>query len=683
MTPDEQMPAGAGVLLPATMQISNRFLKTMTFLVILLHLCSINVLGQQRRWNLIDNGGICWLVDRSPTPHTDQIEMSGRQVSLILTYGVDSVSRLVIHKKEVFPMLRIFPNDTHGSLIKEFEQPAQAVLLNGAQVQEKPVSYFYDGTIRMNTSAGPVSITHSIFPSADKAAVIEDCTIKNNGTESVIITITDWIRSDTTEKTKSVYGQYILSNRVEGTGRFTLLPGQQCSYSVITSARKLSDQPYTFSPGYEMSKRKALITGINNDLQLHSPNDTLNQMFAFAKLRAAESIFDTKNGLMHGPGGGSYYAAIWANDQAEYVNPFFPFLGNAAGNESALNCFRLFAGYMNPQYKPLPSSIIAEGTDIWAGAGDRGDQAMIAYGASRFALAYADSIAARKLWPLINWCLTYLQKKKTTDGVIASDADELEGRFPAGKVNLSTNVLAYGALVSASHLAAELGDKGTSEKLMQESQQLRRDIEKYFGANIQGFDTYRYYDGNTKLRSWIGLPLVMGIFERKKQTLKALYSPFLWTKDGMLSESGSKTYWDRSLLYAMRGSFYAGATDSTLKYLNYYSANRLLGEHVPYAIEAWPEGNQRHLSAESGLYCRLITEGLFGIEPTGFKTFTIKPTLPSKWNEMSLDHVKAFNSNFNIRVVRSGKKEQIIIKKAGGKTKVYSFDGAKPIEIKL
>jgi hypothetical protein len=27
---------------------------------------------------------------------------------------------------------------------------------------------------------------------------------------------------------------------------------------------------------------------------------------------------------MHGPGGLRYYAAIWANDQAEYINPWFP-----------------------------------------------------------------------------------------------------------------------------------------------------------------------------------------------------------------------------------------------------------------------------------------------------------------------------------------------------------------------
>ena len=42
---------------------------------------------------------------------------------------------------------------------------------------------------------------------------------------------------------------------------------------------------------------------------------------------------------MHGPGGERFYAAIWANDQAEYINPFFPFLGYDRGNRSALCSF--------------------------------------------------------------------------------------------------------------------------------------------------------------------------------------------------------------------------------------------------------------------------------------------------------------------------------------------------------
>ena len=82
--------------------------------------------------------------------------------------------------------------------------------------------------------------------------------------------------------------------------------------------------------------------------------------------------------------------SITWNDQAEYINPYFPFTGYAYGNASALNSFRHFARFMNDEWKPIPSSIIAEGLDIWNGAGDRGDAAMIAYGASRFALAGGD-----------------------------------------------------------------------------------------------------------------------------------------------------------------------------------------------------------------------------------------------------------------------------------------------------
>ena len=39
----------------------------------------------------------------------------------------------------------------------------------------------------------------------------------------------------------------------------------------------------------------------------------------------------------------------------------------------------------------------------------------------------------------------------------------------------------------------------------------------------------------------------------------------------------------------------------------------MLGERVPYPVEAYPEGNMRHLSAESALYCRVITDGLLNI----------------------------------------------------------------------
>ncbi|MDD4010079.1 MAG: hypothetical protein PHQ67_09770, partial [Fermentimonas sp.] len=79
------------------------------------------------------------------------------------------------------------------------------------------------------------------------------------------------------------------------------------------------------------------------------------------------------------------------------------------------------------------------------------------------------------------------------------------------------------------------------------------------------------------------------------------------------------------------------------------------------AIEAWPEGNQRHLSAESGLYCRIITEGLFGIRPMGLNSFTLKPSLPEEWDKMSLKKIRAFGNNFDLDIIRKGQKIKISV----------------------
>jgi hypothetical protein len=639
----------------------------MKYLLVWLLLAS-SPLCAQLKWQMQSNGGIIWKI-KAGEVHSDHIEMSGKKISAIIYYGKDSTGGLLLRRKLVFPMLRTIPNDTRGSLIRTFDQHIMdSVKVNGAYVKEVPQSFYIKGYLQSesSTNAG-LFIQRQIFPSTEKAAYIEKYTLFNTTEKSLSINIP---MQDKDTTATGVYGEYILNYRVYDGGSFMLQPGEKYTFAVVISAAGF------ISAAYEFEKRKALIDQLDKSLVLETPNDTINRMFAFAKVRAAESIFDTKQGLMHAPGGGDYYAAIWANDQAEYVNPFFPFLGNAEGNESASNSFRLFARYMNDDYKPIPSSIIAEGTDFWNGAGDRGDQAMIAYGASLFALYSADTVNAKRLWPLISWCNEYLRRHKTKEGVITSDSDELEGRFKAGRINLSTNVLAYGALVYASRLAETLELKDAN-RLQQEALQLRKDIETYFGATVEGYKTYRYYEGNDVLRSWICIPLVMDIFDRKEGTIKALLSPRLWTKNGILTEAGSATFWDRSTLYAFRGMLRAGVVDTTLPYLKYYSSQRLLGNHVPYAIEAWPEGDQRHLSAESGLYCRVITEGLFGFDPLSFSQFTICPRLPKEWNSMSLRNIRAFNKNFDIEVSR----HKINVVSGGKIIKSINWDGHSPVKL--
>ena len=76
----------------------------------------------------------------------------------------------------------------------------------------------------------------------------------------------------------------------------------------------------------ELVARREFLRQVQGNLVLETPSDVINTMFSFAKIRGSESIFDTKGGYMQSTGGEAYYAAIWANNQAEYINPFFPYL---------------------------------------------------------------------------------------------------------------------------------------------------------------------------------------------------------------------------------------------------------------------------------------------------------------------------------------------------------------------
>jgi glycosyl hydrolase family 43/glycosyl hydrolase family 65 len=605
--------------------------------------------------------GIEWPVEQiaaGPKPHDDHIEMSGLRVSTIIQYGVDRDSRLMLWRRVVWPMLRTIPNDTHASLRQVFG-PADvpALRVDGHEITAEVVrSVSIDGTLTIRTEVpGTIALARTIFPSREQQAVFERIEVTNRSRQPIAVTAPAKGLTVKTDPVKGADGAYAIEAATDRPVDWTLRPGEARTYAIVYTAWKEADPRLALDVTKELNARRTWVAETNSRLILDTPDPLLNKAFAFAKIRATESIFATKGGLMHGPGGGRYYAAIWANDQAEYANPFFGYLGEGNPRASALNAFRHFARFMNPDYNPIPSSIIAEGTGTWHGAKDRGDQAMIAYGASRFALASGDRAQAEELWPLVEWCLEYLKRKTTAEGVIASDSDELENRFPAGKANLNTSSLTYDALLSAAMLGESLGrPKPQTDEYRARATTLRAAIARYFGATIDGFETYRYYDGNTTLRAWIATPLTVGIDDRAKGTIDALFSPRLWTKDGLATEAGKPDFWDRSTLYALRGVFAAGDSGRAMERLSAYTHRRLLGEHVPYAVEAYPEGGQAHLSAESALYCRIFVEGMFGVRPTALNAFTLTPRLPDTWDRMSLRAVHAFGRVFDVEVTRSG-----------------------------
>ncbi len=641
-----------------------KIIKNYILIIVLFFTISTLAAQENNRWKINKNGGITWEIDNR-IPHRDHIEMSGKRVSAVVEYGVEADKSFTVKRNVVWPMLRTIPNNTHASLIHAFSDNITSMIkVNGDLVKEEVQQISLNGTIEVLSTIGQnIVFQRTLFPSTELPVFCENYSIKNNGSNTLQIEIPEINNVIKTEEKNGVYGVYTLTYQITGSGSYKLNPGESLEFFLTITGEKPGED-YIVDNKKELGNRQNMVSEFWSNLVLETPDNTLNRGFAFAKIRAAESIYQTKGGPMHGPGGLSYYAAIWANDQAEYVNPFFPYLGYEYGIESALNSYEHFARFMNDEYQPIPSSIIAEGEDIWNGAKDRGDAAMIAYGATRFAMSLGDWKTAEKLWPLIEWTLEYNKRKLNVAGVVNSDTDELEGRFPAGNANLCTSSLYYDALNSAAYLGESL-EKDTKqiEAYRAEAATLKQDIENYFGATVMGFETYRYYERNKKLRAWICIPLTMDIFDRKEGTINALFSPELWTEDGLATESGDKTFWDRATLYALRGVLAAGDTKRGIDYLEYYTNRRLLGEHVPYPVEAYPEGGQRHLSAESGLYCRIYTEGLFGIRPTGLNSFNLTPRLADDWNEMSLRKIHAFGEVFDIEVSKTNSGLKTVIRK--------------------
>lgn len=626
------------------------------------------------RHTLGDSYEVVWDValDRAK-PHYDHIEMTGFEVSTIISYGVTKKGRLRIHRHVIFPTLRMYPNDTRGALSHTFSNnPFSSFTLNGEPLgYEYPQTITIDGYVKIESiTASGVSVVRSIYPSTDKRAILEEITFQNTSTRDIQIEAPSKEYKELTKKRESVNGPYEISVEMirprDGAG-IVLSPQQKITFTAVSQAKSLDESSATpITPEDEWCKRTNFLSGIDNSLILKTPNETINGMFRMAKRRTSESIIQTKGGLMHAPGGGAYYAALWTNDQCEYVNPLFPLLGYPQGSEQAINCYKQFMRYMKNDYsEPLVSSIVAEGESYWNGAGDRGDGAMFAYGASRFALAYGSFSVAQELWAGIEWSLEYSLRKINEYGVIESDSDELENRFESSNANLFTSCLLYDALISTGYLVQETGfGERDSQWYFTRSLELKNAIEAYFGGVVEGFPTYQYYKGNTVLRSWICMPLVVGIFDRTKGTLDALYSDRLWSKNGLYTEAGTKTFWDRSTLFALRGTFIAGDPDRALHYLESYSTRRLLGEHVPYAVEAYPEGNQAQLAGESALYVRVITEGVFGIRPTGFNSFHITPQLPKSWSTAMLENIHVGNKVVSLNLIREGRDIRVIVLEA-------------------
>ena len=624
------------------------------------------------RWQILtDRCGIAWDCAQGDL-HKDDVEMAGLLCADIVTYGTDE-NGLVLFHHPVYPTLRLRPNNTHASYQADIPNECIPKLFaDGEAVIETLVRVEFDGILHVYTvdKKHNLRLMHRCFPSVDKRLSIEQVTVRNDGERPIHLSGKGGNRE--INQTMGPMGINVLE--VKSTFEtFTLAAGAVYTYTILFAGHLASEEIDECVPDEEYEKRMERVRELTSVLALETGDRVLDTMFSFAKLRAGESVYRTRYGLIHSPGGKAYYAATWCNDQVEYAGPYFAYTGDPVLIEASANAYRMYRPFMSSEYRPIPSSVIAEGLDYWNGAGDRGDAAMYLYGASRFVLTVGDRELAREFLPAIEWCAEYCNRKRNEQGVIESDTDELENRFPAGRANLCTSTLAYDGYRSAAILEEEFGNAEHAAEYRRRAEALEKAINDYFACKVHGFDTYRYYDGCEVLRSWICMPLCVGITEQADGTVRALTSDYLMRPEGFLTAEGNETIWDRSTLYGLRGIFATGKTDTAMKLLERYCRTRLLGERVPYAVEAYPEGGKRHLSGESALFCKVITEGMLNIRPEGLHSFSLQPQLPPELDRLYLSGITAHGATFDIRVTKDG----YTVTRADGKVLAEAKTGEK------
>jgi len=550
----------------------------------------------------------------------------------------------------------------HRKILSESERESLPELrVNDQAVKcEIPASATFDGMLILTYPVNEgVAVTRTIYPSMTHDAVFDEWQVRNTTGKPLTLAV-DAFRHPIShsEGITTVWN-------CQGVRSVPVNPGAEVSFATSVQARDVADPDMVLDTAAERAARRAVADAAwHGPGRLETPEPQLDLAFALQKFHVLECPMETIKGLITHNGSLTYAPGIWANDPVEYSSPLFPFFGDRELNRASMNMYRVWQDHCQKNgIIPFPGSF--EGPALKLTQKERGDDAMVLYGLSKFLLFQGDRAAAAEMWPLIEFSAASVLSHTTTDGIVASETDEMEDRYPTGKANLSTAALAYGGYRLAARVAHDL-DKPAEADFDRRAEALRKGIEAYFGAEVEGFRTYRYYPDNTTLRGWILLPLAMGITERKDGTVAALLSNKLWPNRmqgaDILAESTRPTEWGRETYYALRVLFKAGRTEEALDLTRRVVKAQIFGQKGPY-----PDEDAIDMLCPGSLYPRVFTEGLFGIVPTGFASFECTPWLPKAWPRMALRDLRAFGRSWDLLVERDGDQQKVTVT-SGGKS---------------
>src|SRR5687768_4485604 len=145
--------------------------------------------------------------------------MSGRFCSVIVTYGVDAAQKPTISRQVIWPMLRFTPNKTRDHLMLTFSDDVSPRLFINQAVPRNEVvtSVRHKGVMTIGGTIGrnrEIAFTRTIFPSPDRAAVIEKYVLTNRSEKPLTIEVEQNERTVTTNEKRGIYGGYFAQTTI-------------------------------------------------------------------------------------------------------------------------------------------------------------------------------------------------------------------------------------------------------------------------------------------------------------------------------------------------------------------------------------------------------------------------------------------------------------------------------------
>lgn len=297
-------------------------LKKLIWIVVNIFLFSSTALsGGDNRWKIQPDGSISWIID-GRIPHYDHVEMSGEKISAVLRYGVNSDGSFRLERSVIWPMLRTLPNNTHASLTERFAIDFPSLLLvNGTSLKNERVrsmtlngclevvcdySSRYADSVSEKDIRPVVRINRIIFPSVDKPLLGERYVIKNLTEHNLSVVVPEVRNVYRTDASRGLNGSYTLVVGLLQSGSFELKPGNEITFDAYIQGFSEGKKEAELFPDMEkeLLAREKFVEEMWGNLVLETPDEEINRAFAFAKIRASESIYRTAGGLMHEYGWG-------------------------------------------------------------------------------------------------------------------------------------------------------------------------------------------------------------------------------------------------------------------------------------------------------------------------------------------------------------------------------------------